>query len=376
MELEQRFITLSEKGQCLAAEPAIDHVVETIFNSEFYSLISPEKHSYSMEELNYTIIQLRDSDFINSLTLAEKEQVIAIINNHNTEWSMPTIEDPIATIPRITRDILLLGGVTGLDLTHYGSVEILDRYQEFGFKDRLNFANFIGAIVMQKDTPDQAQNGIVADVHANGFSRIAIGGHPHGDFMIRQSTIYTTGSVDPVGNTQHFSPRPETQTFIDYHSVESEFLVSILKHMAATHSTEQQNCIIKALIEHHTERSAADTEPVAALYADYGTRDAELEINDMNTYFRTKQPHTSLLVKRAIATMRNCGTKIESRDDALVFSNFFIKNDETYTEIRLRNDYIASFIDHLLIQSRSGNGRSSDSTLMDVLAARYNMLEH
>lgn len=388
---------MSEAGEELSAQPAIKGIVQAITeNREQFPAV--ELMDGSTENKHRSVQEFFQSDLFKSLPQEERIEsfkgtrddgywFIEGPQSDETLWEMPS---EYARIPVVSDDKLLLSGITMEDMDSAGALGDIERYQDFSFPTKLNFANFIGAAILAKKDEgetggrDQA-NSFEYDISDNCKRRVVVGGDIHGDFRIYEYEIYTEGSIDPTGRRQLYAPYPKAKAVSGYHSVEMGILVSALRHLDLLarndliSSGEQREMLENVVTRYEEAQNQTGTTPFAGHFADYGDDSPQLDwhLNSYESYFEDPNAGRSEEIWEKSPVNPNRSWFLETRTRGEMFTMANTSEDflEDISEISIGLGQVPDLIIALLNQSSMGAGRTSDKSLIKLLHSRLKMLQ-
>lgn len=392
----QNLFTLSYTGETLAQAPPIKEAVRSVRESEEYDpwvqVLDYESDPEIERIAKHSLEAVLYSNAFKALTPEEQYHVQALgalegnwrkLGGYDPNALLPETSMILGEIEGLAYDKLLLGGATLLDLHRERAQEILEQYQIYGFQNKLHFANFIGAaIVAERSNESVSADSFGFTISEDAFTarRISVGANFHGDFIMRQHTKHTGEWIDPTGSVQQFGPMNEPLELRGYHSVEPSLVIAALKHLDSVLDQDEQKTIVEKTVQQYQIFAQDKTRPTSTLFADHGGDSEELEIDMMKMHFQASpgQTHTDeVWANLPIDPVSEQSLRVETRDGHLTLGNTSNNsNDSTRAKqnIVLPSSQVGEFILSLLKQSYTATGRTSDSQILNVLHARYQML--
>lgn len=385
-----REITLTPEASELATNPAVEGLIEQIVDDIEYTPVALLPNGSDFEK-GAVLEEFLLSNSFRVLPESEQSRVhravnIALRDEQSSSWrvegepasdnllNLPTV---IAKVPAIQGDSVITTGAVLLDIDR---VEPGFDHQEF-FESRIEFANFIGALIVAGNENNALQNSFRYSKAPLIDEQVVIGGDFHGDFRMHQYEMYPHGSVNPTGAAVPYAPVGNQRAIAAYHSVEPMILVDVLKHLHISGlSDAEQKEVVESAVATFMESLPEDGDSPfgGARFADYGSQDDRFWNDEITFFFTDKEYREKVLKRDALSDARTSpsGTRrIRTKtSEVLVFVNTYKEGDEVKealeSAVRIPTEQIGPFITALLHQTNYGMGRSSPKGLLSLLETR------
>lgn len=392
-----REIRLTEKAIELGDRPRVSRAVKKIWRKDEYPAVVSDAYGYSGIDYDSALELCREyvkSPEFAQLNAAEKAAaarglgLLFAESQEELEQLQWRIRPPVnsgvgsthdlgiaTTIPAETDDGLLLSGLAMLDVARVDP-KILPEYKKFGHKSLLDFANDLGALILNSEYNDVRRDISFRDVSPVVYEPIPgverktyVSGDGHGDFIARQTVGSSNMALSPTGRNVNFSPLQETAYIKGYHSVEPILLTACLAHAAVVIPPKELPVFITKVYDKILAILEAQKNiPIIPNFSDFGETDNKRYKHLLKDHLRNRLP-AKLSVIGGPGTGFDLGTY--TFGDELHMRNFSINDTSDFTStpgsLRISTQELPDFIVAIIGAANLALVRTDPKSLVELV---------